>query len=191
MAVILAAGQGSRYRQVAGADQDKLLVPCQGLDGVLRPVLEQVLVNLPAEVTRRVLVTTPERLQVVDLARAYGCQVLLLESSGMGQSLAAAVAECANADGWLVVLGDMPFISPATTRQVIGALTQACISVPLLGDRQGHPVAFGRAYGQALQGLTGDRGARALLAAGMVVEVPVLDLGVVRDVDRPEALIRR
>ena len=38
-AIILAAGQGSRFRQVAGADQDKLLALCKGRDGVVRPVL--------------------------------------------------------------------------------------------------------------------------------------------------------
>ena len=35
-AIVLAAGQGSRFRAEAGADQDKLLAPCLGLDGVTR-----------------------------------------------------------------------------------------------------------------------------------------------------------
>ncbi|NBF01308.1 NTP transferase domain-containing protein [Pseudomonas sp. Fl5BN2] len=190
-AVILAAGQGRRYRQAAGADQDKLLAPCRGRDGVVRSVLEQVLVNLPAQVLRRVLVTTADRPQVADLARAYGCQVLLLDSAGMGHSLAAAVAACADADGWLVLLGDMPFILPSTVRQVIEALTEDGISVPRLGADLGHPVGFGRAYGAALQGLSGDRGARLLFASGSVIEVPVTDPGVVWDVDLPQALIYR
>nr|WP_178124760.1 MULTISPECIES: NTP transferase domain-containing protein [unclassified Pseudomonas] len=187
----MAAGQGRRYRQAAGADQDKLLAPCRGRDGVVRSVLEQVLVNLPAQVLRRVLVTTADRPQVADLARAYGCQVLLLDSAGMGHSLAAAVAACADADGWLVLLGDMPFILPSTVRQVIEALTEDGISVPRLGADLGHPVGFGRAYGAALQGLSGDRGARLLFASGSVIEVPVTDPGVVWDVDLPQALIYR
>lgn len=190
-AIILAAGQGSRYRQAAGRDQDKLLAPCRGRDGVLRPVLEQVLVNLPVEMPRRVLVTTPGRPQVAALARAYGCQVLLLDSLGMGQSLAAAVAASADAGGWLILLGDMPFILPSSVTRVIEGLTEEGISVPRRGDDLGHPVGFGRAYGVALQGLSGDRGARCLFAPGKVVEVSVNDPGVVWDVDRPEALVYR
>ncbi|MEN5089505.1 nucleotidyltransferase family protein [Pseudomonas protegens] len=190
-AIILAAGQGSRYRQAAGRDQDKLLAPCRGRDGVLRPVLEQVLVNLPVEMPRRVLVTTPGRPQVAALARAYGCQVLLLDSLGMGQSLAAAVAASADAGGWLILLGDMPFILPSSVTRVIEGLTEEGISVPRRGDDLGHPVGFGRAYGAALQGLSGDRGARCLFAPGKVVEVSVNDPGVVWDVDRPEALVYR
>nr|BFD40559.1 nucleotidyltransferase family protein [Pseudomonas sp. FFPRI_1] len=188
-AIILAAGQGSRYRQVAGADQDKLLAPCQGRDGKIRPVLEQVLVNLPDEVVARVLVTTGGRPWVADLARAYGCRVLLLDSTGMGHSLAAAVAASADANGWLVLLGDMPFVSPATAMQVVAALTEESISVPRLGAALGHPVGFGRAYGTALQGLSGDRGAKPLFASGKVVEVAVTDPGVVWDVDLPQALL--
>jgi len=190
-AIILAAGQGRRFRQAAGADRDKLLAPCRGRDGLLRPVLEQVLMNVPAELVRRVLVTTPDRPQVADLARAHGCEVLLLDSAGMGHSLAAAVAACADADGWVVWLGDMPFILPATARRVIEALTEQSIGVPRLGAELGHPVGFGRSYGLALQGLSGDRGARLLFASGQVIEVPVTDSGVTWDVDLPEALIYR
>ncbi len=47
-AIVLAAGQGSRFRAEAGADQDKLLALLQVRDGVTRPVIEQVLLNLPA-----------------------------------------------------------------------------------------------------------------------------------------------
>lgn len=62
-AIVLAAGQGSRFRAVAGAGQDKLLADCVGLDGVARPVIEQVLVNLPGNVVERWVVTSPDRLK--------------------------------------------------------------------------------------------------------------------------------
>lgn len=104
-AIVLAAGQGSRFRAVAGAGQDKLLADCVGLDGMTRPVVEQVLVNLPATVVERWVVTSPDRHEVIRLAEACGCKVLLLRSAGMGDSIAAAVAASAAADGWLVVLG--------------------------------------------------------------------------------------
>lgn len=187
-AIVLAAGQGSRFRAEAGADQDKLLADCVGLDGVTRPVIEQVLVNLPKCVVKRWLVTSPERTQVIRLAEAYGCEVLLLRSAGMGDSLAAAVAASGLADGWLVVLGDMPFIQSSSIEQVIDGLEVGGISVPVQDGQYGHPVAFDRASGPGLMALTGDRGAKPLFAQTVVREVQLNDPGVLWDVDLPKSL---
>ncbi|QXI57977.1 nucleotidyltransferase family protein [Pseudomonas sp. OE 28.3] len=187
-AIVLAAGQGSRFRAAAGADQDKLLADCIGLDGVTRPVIEQVLMSLPGRVVRRWLVTSPDRLAVIRLAKAYGCEVLLLESAGMGDSIAAAVAASGEADGWLVVLGDMPFIQPSTIERVVDAVQDDGISVPVQAGKYGHPVAFGRALGPRMMALSGDRGAKPLFAQASVQEVRVEDPGVLWDVDLPQAL---
>lgn len=187
-AIVLAAGQGSRYRAVAGADQDKLLADCVGLDGVTRPVIEQVLVNLPGAVVERCVVTSPDRLEVIRLAEAYGCKVLLLRSAGMGDSIAAAVAASAGANGWLVVLGDMPFIRSSSIERVIDGLEASGISVPVQDGQYGHPVAFSQASGPGLMALTGDRGAKPLFAQATVCEVSVDDPGVLWDVDLPQSL---
>lgn len=187
-AIVLAAGQGSRFRAEAGADQDKLLVNCVGLDGVMRPVIEQVLVSLPDRLVARWLVTTPDRTEVIRLAEAYGCQVLLLQSAGMGESIAAAVAASASADGWLVVLGDMPFIQSSSIERVIDVLEEDGISVPVQAGEYGHPVAFGSAFGPDLMALTGDRGGKPLFARARVREVQVEDGGVLWDVDLPKRL---
>ncbi|WP_332847617.1 nucleotidyltransferase family protein [Pseudomonas lactucae] len=185
-AIVLAAGQGSRFRAEAGADQDKLLAPCVGRDGVTRPVIEQVLVNLPGSIVRRWLVTSPERLEVIRLAQVHGCQVLLLESAGMGHSIAAAVAASASADGWLVLLGDMPFIRSSTIERVLA--DPADITVPVYAGQYGHPVAFGRVLGPKLMALTGDRGAKPLFSQAQVRDVQVDDPGVLWDVDVPRRL---
>ncbi|WLH78105.1 nucleotidyltransferase family protein [Pseudomonas sp. FP2335] len=187
-ALVLAAGQGRRFRAEAGDAQDKLLAACMGLDGVMRPVIEQVLLNLPASIVRRWVVTSSGRDEVVRLARAYGCEVLLLESAGMGDSLAAAVAASGSADGWLVVLGDMPFIQPASIERVVEGLEVDGIRVPVQSGRYGHPVAFGAAFGPQLMALSGDRGGRALFVSASVQEVLVDDPGVLWDVDLPQLL---
>ena len=187
-AIVLAAGQGSRFRAEAGADQDKLLAECVGLDGVVRPVIEQVLRHLPAGVVRRWLVTSPERTEVIRLAQAYGCEVLLLHSAGMGDSISAAVAATGPADGWLVVLGDMPFIRSSSIERVIEGLKEDGINVPVQDGQYGHPVVFGRAFGAGLMALTGDRGARPLFAQAVVGEVVVDDPGVLWDIDLPDSL---
>ena len=187
--IVLAAGQGTRFRQVAGADRDKLLADCTGRDGAVRSVIEQVLVSLPATLAKRVLVTTEDRPQVARMAQAYGFEIVLVESSGMGDSIAAGVAACPQLGGWLIVLGDMPFILPSTVEQVLAGIAEDGISVPVINGEYGHPVGFGRTFGPGLMALSGDRGAKLLFASARVVEVAVEDAGVLWDVDVPEALV--
>ncbi len=186
--VVLAAGQGRRFRQEAGVERDKLVADCTGRDGAVHSVIEQVLVNLPASLEKRVLVTTVDRPQVSRMAKAYGCEIALIESTGMGDSIAAGVAACPQLGGWLIVLGDMPFILPSSIEQVVAGIADDAVSVPVHQDEYGHPVGFGRSFGAALMALSGDRGAKALFAQARVVEVAVDDPGVLWDVDVPEKL---
>ena len=186
--IILAAGSGSRFRRIAGPDKDKLLADCAGRDGSVRSVIEQVLVNLPAALEKRLLVTSRDRPQAVRMAQAYGCDFVELDSPGLGDSIAAGVQACPDLDGWLMVLGDMPFILPSSIEQVVAGVRADGICVPVLAGEYGHPVGFGRGFGPKLMALTGDRGAKVLFAGAQVVEVPVDDPGVTWDVDVPEAL---
>ena len=187
-AIVLAAGQGSRYRQVAGAHRNKLLAQCAGRDGVERAVLEHVLVTLSPVVDKIVLLTRPEYSSVAELGLQYGCEVVVLDSAGMGDSIAAAVSAEPAHRGWLIVLGDMPFIRSSSIERVIDALEEGGISVPVSAGEYGHPVAFDRAFGPGLMALTGDRGARPLFAQASVREVLVQDPGVLWDVDLPSRL---
>jgi len=189
--IVLAAGQGSRFREVAGADKDKLLADCTGLDGTVRSVIEQVLVSVPTSLDKRVLVTTEDRPQVIRMAQAYDFEVVLIETTGMGDSIAAGVAACPQLDGWLIVLGDMPFILPSSIERVVAGIAEDSVSVPVNAGEYGHPVGFGRSFGPGLTGLSGDHGAKPLFAQGRVVEVAVDDPGVLWDVDVPEALVFR
>lgn len=188
-ALVLAAGTGQRFRALAGPDQDKLLAPCKGLDGQLRPVLEQVLHTLCPVAEHCLVVTRHDTPQRATLAHAYGCQVLLIDSAGMGDSLAAAVTACPEADGWLVVLGDMPYVEGRTYRALLDAIHESRIRVPLGAWGRGHPVGFGRGFAEALQGLEGDQGGKRLLTAGNVDEVAIDDPGIYQDIDRPSDLM--
>ncbi|MCW1243644.1 nucleotidyltransferase family protein [Pseudomonas sp. SAICEU22] len=187
--IILAAGSGSRFRQVAGAEKDKLLADCAGRDGAVRSVIEHVLANLPASLEKRVLVTSKDRPQAIRMAQAYGCDFVELDSPGLGDSIAAGVHACPDLDGWLIILGDMPFILPSSIERVVAGIREDGISVPVLAGEYGHPVGFGREFGPKLMALTGDRGAKVLFAGAQVLEVPVDDPGVTWDVDVPEALV--
>ena len=186
--IVLAAGQGNRFRQVAGDDKDKLLADCMGRDGAVRSVIEQVLVNLPSALDKRFLVTTADRPQVSRMGKASGCEIVLIETTGMGDSIATGVAAGAQLDGWLMVLGDMPFILPSSIERVVDQIADDCVSVPVQEGEYGHPVGFGRSFAPGLMALSGDRGAKGLFAQGRVVEVRVDDPGVLWDVDVPEKL---
>ena len=107
---------------------------------------------------------------------------------GMGHSLAAGVAASADAAGWLVVLADMPYIQPASYRAVLDAmLGGATLARPLHDGLPGHPVGFSAEHLDALLALTGDQGGKAILDAhrAALVNCPVLDPGVLKDVDLP------
>ncbi|WP_213876697.1 nucleotidyltransferase family protein [Pseudomonas sp. dw_358] len=187
-AVVLAAGLGSRFREVAGAECDKLLASCVGLDGVSRPVLQQVLMNVSAVADRCIVVTRPNAPGRIALANEFGCAVVLLDSAGMGDSLAAAVAASAGSRGWLVTLGDMPWVAPQTFAAVVDGLQPRFISLPLGEQGRGHPVCFGASFAAGLMALSGDHGGKRLFTADNVREVRVDDEGIYRDVDTPADL---
>jgi molybdenum cofactor cytidylyltransferase len=188
VAIILAAGQGSRFREIAGPDADKLLAECSGCDGVMRPVLGHVLQSLEGRVARKLLITRHASTAVSALAS--NCEVILLDSPGIGDSIAAAVNASPDAAGWLILLGDMPFIQASTLDSVLAAMGPDHITVPVGPEGYGHPVCFGAAFTQPLQALRGDQGARKLFAGQRLVEVPVQDAGIYLDIDVPSSLSR-
>lgn len=188
-AIVLAAGEGRRFQAIAGQGQSKLLARCIGRDGVERRVLEQALVNLQGVVDKILVITRPDFPQIITLAHQYNCELAMLASAGMGDSIAAAVAAEPDHRAWLIVLGDMPFILPQTLNKVAASLEDGRISVPVLNGELGHPVGFGRQYGPALMALRGDQGARRLFKDGCVQQVEVDDPGVLWDVDVPDRLV--
>jgi molybdenum cofactor cytidylyltransferase len=109
---------------------------------------------------------------------------------GLAESLKAGLdAAPATWAAALVVLGDMPFVQAATLRALADALAAGAPAVvPVQGGRRGNPAGFARTLWPQLMMLEGDQGARPLLDALGVAEVPVDDPGIHRDIDRPEDL---
>ena len=91
-----------------------------------------------------------------------------------------------DAQGWLVALADMPWIAPATIARVADAVAGgAIIAAPFHRGERGHPVGFGKACYAALATLTGDEGAKAIVAAqgDRIARIDVDDPGILRDID--------
>lgn len=109
---------------------------------------------------------------------------------GMGDSIAAAVKATADAEGWLVLPGDLPLVRADTLRAVANAMREdgAEIVVPVHRGQRGHPVGFTRGCEFALMALSGPMGAASIVRARSVRELVVEDDGIGVDVDTLEAL---
>lgn len=120
-----------------------------------------------------------------------GCKLVICEQAreGMGSSLACGVRANANAAGWVIALADMPAIEPGSIRAVAQALIEGYdTAAAFFGERRGHPVAFANSLYAELAALTGDDGARSVLAMQPPHRVSVADRGVLLDLDTPAGL---
>ncbi len=107
---------------------------------------------------------------------------------GMATSIRCGVGASADADGWLIGLGDMPFIHPQSIEKIAEKLASCQgIVVPFHRTKQqrGHPVGFGRTFADELRLLVGDSGARELIQRHQksVSIVELDDDGIVFDID--------
>ncbi len=144
--------------------------------------------SLVAALPETLAVVRPEDATLGVLLRGAGARIVHCAdaSLGMGHSLACAIEASRDADGWVVALADMPWVRVATIRAVADALRAGSQAVATShAGRRGHPVGFAGTYGAALANLTGDRGARELVAAagGALTLIDTGDEGVLRDVD--------
>ena len=183
--ILLAAGRGRRFDPLGA--RNKLLQRLPGGEPVVAASARHLLSVFP----RVVAVVAPQDGGVADLLRGLGCEVTICDDAdaGMGRSLAHAVKHAGAGEGWLVALGDMPFVAPATLHVLRVALEQgAGIAAPVFEGRRGNPVGFGAPQRAALLSLQGDQGARALLQTQAVTLIEVDDPGILRDIDLPADL---
>jgi molybdenum cofactor cytidylyltransferase len=108
---------------------------------------------------------------------------------GMGDSVAAAVRATPDAQGWLILPGDLPMISPPTILLVANAIMQgAQAAYPMYANERGHPVGFSVSCCLELQNLKGNQGAARILSAYHATEIIVDDAGCVSDIDTTQEL---
>ena len=90
-------------------------------------------------------------------------------------------------------MGDMPQIRASHIAGIIGSFAPRegrPICVAVSHGKRGHPVLWGRRFFPYIASLSGDIGARRLLAAheGEIHEMDFDDDAVLNDIDTPEAL---
>ena len=183
VALLLAAGSASRF------GSDKLL---HALPHSV-PIAIQSARHLKAACDRVLVVVRPGFEVLSEKLKSEKCNVVVCEraADGMGESLACAVRACGDADAYLVALADMPFIRPSSIEAVRDALVAgAPLVAPYFRARRGHPVGIAAVFRKEMEQLTGDEGAKKILAAhaDKLVKIPVGDPGVIRDIDTPSDL---
>jgi molybdenum cofactor cytidylyltransferase len=183
--VVLAAGGASRFgspKQLA--DLDGLPLLQHAVDAVAAvPVLDPVVVVLGADA---------ERVRAAVSLRAARAVVCTDWAEGMAASLRCGVEAVGDCEWIVVVLGDQPRVTP----QVIAAVVEHARSAPAgttavrptYDGVPGHPVALGRAMLPEVARLSGDVGARELLAGATVRTFEAAGLCDPADVDTPEEL---
>jgi molybdenum cofactor cytidylyltransferase len=192
-AIVLAAGQSSRFRAGGGLDVTKLVAR---LDD--KPIVRRVAEAALASKARPVVVVTGYARSAIEAAVA-GLEVEFAFNpkfaSGLASSLKAGLtATASHLAGSLVLLGDMPWIEPRLLDALIDAFRarkDALAAVPLREGRRGNPVLLGRGLFEPAMRLKGDEGARRLidaLNANDLVELEAPDTSVTFDIDTPEDL---
>ncbi|MGY4828159.1 nucleotidyltransferase family protein [Sphaerotilaceae bacterium SBD11-9] len=186
--VVLAAGQGSRFQGF----QHKLM---QGLGA--STVIATTISNALATELPVLVVTTEPLVELVSRHVATRDVVVLpavtsaaSRALGMGYSIAAGVAARSDASGWLILPADMPMVQTRTLNAVASALESHPVAYAQYRGRRGHPVGFAAELYSELVMLTGDEGARRLLARYPSQGVEVDDPGVLLDVDTEDDLAR-
>ncbi len=181
--ILLAAGSARRF----GAA--KLLQPLHDSVSVAAATAQAMMQVLP----NTLAVVKPGDHALIEIFAELGLHIIEnpLADEGMGTSLAAGVDATAQADGWLIMLADMPWIQPATISAMADRLENgASMVAPVYAGQRGHPVGFSSRWLQPLRDLSGDKGARDLIAdnSDALELLATEDAGVLKDIDFPQDL---
>ncbi|MCW5943637.1 MAG: nucleotidyltransferase family protein [Fimbriimonadaceae bacterium] len=181
--VVLAAGRSTRM------GSDKAMVPIAG-EPMIRRVVRSVQGLRPI-----VVVAGANDAEVRAALRGLDVAVAANPhpEDGLASSLAAGIRATPGDAAVLVVLGDMPWMNPATLAAIVEAYREGAgspIVVPVHEDRAGNPVLFDPAYRSELLVLKGDEGGRRIWRAhrDRVRFVSVGDPAELDDVDAPADL---
>lgn len=191
--LLLAAGAGRRMggpKALVRPDPDGPTLLETTLDRMLHAGLERVVVVLGACAT-----------EAGPAATAAGATVVVAAdwADGMGASLRAGLRDLTatappDVDAALVTLVDLPDVGTSVYRRVLNAgrgLGAGMLLRATFAGSAGHPVVLGRDHWDGVAATaTGDRGARAYLAAHPPRPVECGDLATGHDADTPQDLPR-
>ncbi|MGE4124204.1 MAG: NTP transferase domain-containing protein [Pusillimonas sp.] len=187
---VLAGGMSRRMGPV-----NKLLLDYQG-----QPLVRHVVRQALGANCGPVHVVTGYQSEQVEKA-LQGLPVQMVHNPDYAQGQAASVRVAASIDpqaALMVLLGDMPGVSPAIVAEVVQAwrvlgdfqARYLAVVRPRFDGKTGNPVLWGPGWLPRLRQLQGDEGARRLLTgnAATVTTVAVSSTGIFADIDQPSDL---
>ena len=181
--IILAAGTSSRF-----GDGNKLLTRYGG-QAMVRCVADAALAT---ELDPVIVVTGHEAPEVqaamsgLDLVFAHNADFANGQAGSLTTGIAAVPRGCTGA---MILLGDMPDVDAEIINQLLDEFAgKTSIVVPVHDGTRGNPVILGCENFAGLMALSGDKGARELLAGDNVRMVDMASDAVLRDFDTPESV---
>ena len=182
-AIVLAAGAGRRF-----AGGVKQLAEVDG-----RPLLEHAALAV-AGFSPRVVVLGHAAEEIAGRVDLHKAPIAVCETweDGQSASLRCGIAALGEVDAAVVVLADMPGITPAAVEAVVAGWdgTADAVRAAYAGE-PGHPVLLSRALLDRAGELSGDVGFRPLLEGARVITVEAGHLADPADIDTREELGRR
>lgn len=183
--LVLAAGVSKRFgsdKRLAYLSGGKKLLPASL--AVPCTVLSEVFVVLRAD-------DDPDKLTLPEKAQRIHCEQAGL---GMGHSLAIGIQwllKYSHANAVAIFLGDMPWLREISLRHLLTKASETQIVLPFFCGKRGHPVIFGREFWPELTQLNGDSGGWEVIKRHPLSQraVELEDIGLVCDVDTPQALL--
>jgi molybdenum cofactor cytidylyltransferase len=156
-----------------------------------RMLLEQVLDNVRgSRVDEVVLVLGYAADAIIECVPRKNVKIVINDAyrQGMGTSLRAGLSALSpGIDAALVVLADQPMVRPATLNLLMHQYRESKgqIIVPMYKGFRGNPVLLDRSVFAEVMALSGDVGCRAIFGNHLdgIVKVPVMDVGVLLDLD--------
>jgi len=180
--IILAAGQSVRF------GSQKMMHPIANGKAMLLNTIE-----LFQSMFDKVVVITNQEQVLIELVRASSASLIQNDKGhlGMSESLKLGIENTSPSRGWLIALGDMPYLNASTIYSIVESLKENRIVRPHYQGKAGNPVAFGLEFRSQLLEINGDQGAKQVVARNQakLVDIEINDTGIWQDIDRPQDIL--
>jgi molybdenum cofactor cytidylyltransferase len=181
--LILAAGCSSRM-----GDENKLMMPFQG-----KPMLKHVVnASLNSNMTQTFVVVGHQSSEIKNLVQSDDIQCVENEQweTGMASSIVAGISQLKQFDGFLILLGDMPLVTPELINEIIFHGSADKIVIPIKDGLHGNPVFFGSKFRDELLTLYGDSGAKKVIQDNLLsmIKIKIQSNTIFKDYDTKESL---
>jgi molybdenum cofactor cytidylyltransferase len=181
--LILAAGNSSRM-----GDENKLMMPFQG-----KPMLNHVVnASLNSNLTQTFVVVGHQSSEIKNLVQSDDIQCVENEQweKGMASSIVAGISQLKQFDGFLILLGDMPLVTPELINEIIFHGSADKIVIPIKDGLHGNPVFFGSKFRDELLTLYGDSGAKKVIQDNLssMIKIEIQSNTIFKDYDTKESL---